>query len=122
MRVGADDGIRVGEAGVVGEDDAGEVFEVDLVHDARVWRHHGEVVEGRLAPAQEGVALAVPLELEQRVQVERVGRTIVVHHDRVIDHELGGNQRVDAAGIAAEPRHRVAHGSKVDDGGDAGKV
>ena len=38
-----------------------EVFQVDLVADAGARRHHAEVVEGLLAPAQEGIALAVAL-------------------------------------------------------------
>jgi hypothetical protein len=52
--------------GFGGEDDAGEVFEIDLVADAHAGRHGGEVAEGGLAPLEEGVALAVALELEER--------------------------------------------------------
>ena len=68
-RVGADERVGVGDAcrrPRRGEDDAGEVFEIDLVADAHAGRHGGEVVEGGLAPLQKGVALAVALELEQR--------------------------------------------------------
>src|SRR6478672_10976036 len=39
------------------EHDTRQVLDVDLVHDAGVGRHDGEVVERPLAPAQEGVAL-----------------------------------------------------------------
>ena len=64
VRVGPDQRVGVGHAGlVVDEDDAREVLEVDLVHDPGVGRHDGEVVEGVLAPAQERVALLVALEL-----------------------------------------------------------
>jgi hypothetical protein len=41
---------------------------------------------------------------------------------RVVDHELGRDQRVDARRVAAELRHRVAHRREVDDGGHAGEV
>src|SRR5664280_2281596 len=58
MRVGAYQRVRVGDA-VTGEHRAGQVLEVDLVHDAGVWRHDLEVVEGLLSPAQELVALPV---------------------------------------------------------------
>ncbi len=64
VRVGADERVGIGGDVAVGvrrggEDDAGEVFEVDLVADAHAGRHGGEVVEGGLAPLEEGVALAV---------------------------------------------------------------
>jgi hypothetical protein len=51
---------------------ARQVFEVDLVHDADARRHHAEGVEGLHAPLHELVALAVALELELHVQVQRV--------------------------------------------------
>src|SRR5215208_1112685 len=57
-RVGVGAHQRVGEGLAVARlHDARQVLEVDLVANARVWRHHAEVVESRLAPAQEGVAL-----------------------------------------------------------------
>ena len=46
----------------------------------------------------------------------------VVHLDAVIDDEFGGQQRIDARGIAAEAAHGVAHGGEIDDGGHAGEV
>ncbi len=90
--------------------------------DAGVRRYDREVGECRLAPAQERIALAVPLELEQRIQIERIGSAVVVHHDRVVDHELGRDQRVDAGRVAPQLRHRIAHGGQVDDGGHAREV
>ena len=70
VRVGADQ--RVGVCALhavafLGEDDAREVLEVDLVNDAGVGRHDLEVAEGRLAPAQERIALAVARELDRVV-------------------------------------------------------
>ena len=122
MRIGADDRVRVSKSLVVGENDARQVFEIDLVHDPGVRRHDGEVVEGRLAPAQEGIPLPVPLEFEQGIQVQRIRGAVVVHHDRMVDHELGRNQRIDAARVAAELGHGVAHGGEVDDRRHAGEV
>jgi hypothetical protein len=88
VRVGADE--RVGErASVARLDHAREELEVDLVDDSRVRRHDLEVVEGRLAPAQEGVALAVPFELELGVAEHRTRRCVFVHLHGVVDHELG---------------------------------
>ena len=105
-----------------GEDDAGEVFEVDLVADAHAGGDGGEVVEGGLAPLEEGVALAVALELERGVGVVGVGGAELVDLDGVVDDELGGLEGVDFVGVAAEGAHGVAHGGEVDDGGNAGEV
>ena len=125
MRVGADERVGIGDWLAVdfrGEDDAGEIFEIDLVADAHAGRHGGEVAEGRLAPLEEGVTLAVALELEQRVGVVGRGRAVLVHLHGVVDDELGGGEGIDALGIAAEGLDGVAHGGQIDDGGDAGEV
>ncbi len=109
-------------ASAVREDDAGEVLEVDLVADAHAGRDGGEVVEGGLAPLEEGVALAVALELEGGVRVVGVGGAEFVDLDGVVDDELGGLERVDLVGVAAEGAHGVAHGGEVDDCGHAGEI
>ena len=73
VRIGADQRVGIGERRrllAIGEDDRGEIFEIDLVHDAGVGRHDAEILEGVLAPAQEGVALLVALKFEQRVDAE----------------------------------------------------
>jgi hypothetical protein len=94
VAVGADEG--VGHRDAVLDDDAlGEVLEVDLVDDAGGGRHHGEVVEGLLAPLQELVALAVALELALGVELQ--GRRVAegVHLDGVVDDEVHRHERVD---------------------------
>ena len=40
----------------------------------------------------------------------------------MVDDQLGGLERVDLFGVAAEGAHGVAHGGEIDDGGDAGEV
>ena len=40
----------------------------------------------------------------------------------MVDDELGGCERIDALGIAAESLDGVAHGGEIDDGGNAGEV
>ena len=90
--------------------------------DAHAGRHGGEVAEGGLAPLEEGVALAVALELEGGVEVVGAGGAELIDLDGVVDDELGGLERVDALGVAAEGLHGVAHGGEIDDGGDAGEV
>ena len=121
VRVGADQRVGVGQA-VAGEHDAGEVLDVDLVHDAGAGRDDLELVERGLAPAQELVALDVALVLEFDVARERVGRAEQVGDHRVVDDQLGRRERVDPGGVAAEFDDGLAHRGEVDDGGDAGEV
>ena len=123
VRIGSDERVGVGLACLlVGKDDASEILEVDLVDDAGVGRHDREVVERALAPAQEGVALLVTLELALGVEAKGVARAEGVDLHGVVDHELGGRQRVDLGGVAAHLGHRVAHCRQVDHGGHAGEV
>ena len=125
MRVGADQRVRIRHRLAVArvlEHDAGEVLEVDLVDDAGVGRDDAEVGEGVLPPAQEDIALAVPRELEIRVELEGVRPAVGIDLDGVVDDELDGLQRVDARRIAAEANHRVAHRRKVHDARHAGEV
>ena len=73
VAVGADAGVGVGERPVAllpREDHAGQVLDVDLVHDAGARGDDLEVAEGALAPAQELVALAVALVLDLDVALE----------------------------------------------------
>ena len=121
VRVGADE--RVGERHAVARlDDAREVLEVDLVHDARVRRHDLEVVERALAPAEECVALLVALELELDVASDRESRRELVDLHRVVDHELDRDQRIDLRRVAVLVAHRVSHRGEIDDAWHAGEV
>ncbi len=126
-------GVRVGSDESVGEEirlsvslfphhHFREVLEVHLVDDARRRRNDAKVVERLLAPPQELVALAVALELDLGVALERERSSEDVHLDRVIDDQIDGNRRVDAGRVASEPLHRAAHGSQIDDRGNAGEV
>ena len=90
--------------------------------DAHARRHGAEVAECGLAPLQEGVTLAVALELEQRVCFVGPRRAELVHLHGVVDDQLGGHQRIDALRIAAQGLDGVAHRAEVNDGGNAGEV
>ena len=125
VRVGADQ--RVGQCQglavpALQQHAVRQELQVHLVHDARGGRDHTEVVEGLLAPAQELVALAVSLELERGVSLERVLRAEGVHLDRVVDDEVDRHERVDARGVVPQALHRGAHRGEVHDGGHAGEV
>ena len=85
-------------------------------------RDDAEVVERLLAPAQEGVALAVALVVAVGVDVEGPGVAEGVDLDRVIDHQVDRHERVDLRRVGAELVDRVAHRREVDDRRHAGEV
>ena len=61
----SESGSATGPLLIVAQEHAlGQILEVHLMHDADVRRHHAEIVERLLPPAQELVALAVALEFE----------------------------------------------------------
>ena len=107
---------------VVREHHPRQPLDVHLMHDAGVRRHHLEIAESGLAPAQEHVALAVAAELDLVVVLERIGGAVLVDLHRMIDDQLRGRERVDALRIAAEPHDGLAHGRQVHDARDAGEV
>ena len=90
--------------------------------DAGVGGDDGEVVESGLAPAEEGVALFVALEFQERVCFKGLCGAELVDLYRVIDDQLDGLQRIDRRRIATEIFHGVAHGRQVYDAGHAGEV
>ena len=61
--------------------------------------HHAEILKRFLAPAQKRVALLIALEFEQRVDAESFGRAELIHLHRMIDHQIGRDQRIGALGI-----------------------
>ena len=125
VRIGADQRIGIGEHGrllAIGEDHRRQIFEIHLVHDAGVGRHHAKILKRFLAPAQERVALLIALEFEQRVDAECAGGAELIHLHGVIDHQIGGDQRIGALGIGAHVAQRVAHGGQIDHAGNAGEI
>ena len=83
--------------------------------DAGPGRDDAQVTKGRLGPAEQLVALAVALVLALHVEGERAGGPEHVHLDRVVDDEVGRDERVDQGRVAAKLGHRVAHHCQVDD-------
>ena len=121
VRIRAHHRIRI-RLSVGAENHGREVLQVHLVDDAGIGRHHAEVPECRLAPAQQHVALAIALEFERGVEIESPGGSEVVHLDGVIDHQVGGQQRIGAVGVGSHGRESVAHGGQVDHAGHAGEI
>ena len=68
------------------------------------------------------VALAVALELDIDVLLQRVGTGEDVDLHRVVDHQIDRHQRVHLLRIAAQARDAVAHRGEIDDRGHAGEI
>ena len=130
VRIGADKRVGIGDrrsfdasGNLVGcEHHAHQIFQIDLMNDPGVRRHDAEVLKRVLSPAQERVALLIPLKLSFGVDSERVRRAGLVNLHRVIDDQFDRLERVDFFGIAAQSFHGVAHRREIDDRGHAGEV
>ncbi len=125
MAVGAHQGVGQGDGLAThgfGPHHPAQVFQVHLVTDAHARRHHAEVVEGLLPPAQEGVAFAVAFELAGDVVVIGLLGAVLVHHHRVVDHQVHRREGVDAAGVTVQPTHGVPHGGQIHHRRHAGEV
>ncbi len=90
-----------------------EIFEVHLVANSGPWGHNLEICEGARPPAQELIALLVALVLQIGVDLKRTRIAEAVHHHRMVDNEIDGNERVDFGGVAVKPLHGVAHRGEV---------
>src|SRR5438067_2359880 len=58
-------------------------------------------------------SVAVARELHGGIGRERLGRAVFVDLHGVVDDQLGGIQRVDALGVAAEAHDRIAHRGEI---------
>ena len=107
---------------VAGEHDPREILEIDLVTDAGIGRHDQKIVERVLGPPQELVTLAVAIELQLGIDSEGVTPCEHISDDRVVDHQLNRNQRVDPPRITSQRDDRVAHRDEVDNARHTGEV
>ena len=121
VRIRSDDGIRIGLS-PARHDHPRELLDVHLVHDARAGRNDLELIEGALSPAQELIALLVPLILEIDVLRLGIGRPEEVRNDRMVDDELSRVERLDLGEVTAEFGHGVPECGQIDDHGNAGEV
>ncbi len=126
MAVGTDTGIGIGDGRTVLIDARphalGDVFEVHLVADASTRRDCTEILETLRAPFEEVIALCIASIFEFDVLLECLGMAEFVDHDRVIDHEVDRNLRIDLGRIAAQLGNRIAHGCKIDHARHSGKI
>lgn len=64
MRVSTNDGIRVDNTVLVGEDTSSEILKIDLMDNTRARRDDSEVLKSVLSPLKELETLLVVVELE----------------------------------------------------------
>ncbi len=88
----------------------------------RARRHHAEIVERFLAPAQERITLHIALHFELHVILERMVRAVIIHHHRVVDDEIDRGEGVDALGVPAHFRDRIAHRREIHHGRYTGEI
>ena len=91
--------------------------------DAGARRHDAEIVEGRLAPAQELVALAVALVFELDIPARR--RAALPKSSTITEWSMTrstGTSGLIFSGSPPSAGHRVAHGGEVDHGRHAGEI
>src|SRR5438105_13816677 len=99
MAVGSHEGVWVshGLARLIraGPDALRDIFQIDLVADARARGHHLEIVERMRAPLEECIALAVALIFQLDVLAEGLGVAKLVDHDAMVSDENHGQQRIE---------------------------
>jgi hypothetical protein len=125
VRVRAHQSVREGQGGPIllaRQDALGQELQVHLVDDPSCRGHHAEVREGLLPPAQELVALTVPLELDLGVLLQGVRGGEDIHLDGVVDHQIHWDERTDLPGISPQVLDRGPHGRQVHHGRDAGEI
>ncbi len=119
---GIGDGLALLVLAFARPDGLGEVLQVDLMADAGVRRHDPEIGKRLLAPTQKSVALFVALVFDGDILLECRFVAEMIHHHRMIDHQIDIGQRVDRLGIAPQRLHGVAQGGKIDHRRHAGQI
>ncbi len=94
-------------------DHAGEVLEVDLVHDARAGRDHLQLFEGLLTPTQEAVSLGIAVILQIHVQLQRIRSPEHVRDHGVVDHQLRRDHRIHLRHITTGCGHGIPHRREI---------
>ena len=92
------------------------------MHDADTRGDGAKVIEGSLGPMQQLVAFAIARKFEIDINLQCIGRGEAIDLHAVIDHQIGGNQRIDFVGVPAEPLHRAPHGRQIDHGRYASEI
>ena len=112
VRIRAHQGVRVPHA-VLLHHAASQVLQVDLMHDTRAGRHHGEGLESLLAPLQKLITLGVALELTRQVALIGTGEACAVHLHGVVHHQIHRHQRLHRGRVLPQILHGRAHRRQI---------
>ena len=121
MAVGTDQRVGIRDA-VLGEYSLGEIFQVDLMHDAGGWWNDSKVVEGLRTPAEELITLLIALKFQIDVLLQRATRSERIDLHRVVDDQVTRDERIDLLGIATHANHRRSQCREIDNSRHASEV
>mmetsp|Transcript_2208 Transcript_2208/g.5228 ORF Transcript_2208/g.5228 Transcript_2208/m.5228 type:complete len:373 (-) Transcript_2208:195-1313(-) len=121
VRVGTDHTVRI-EKTILVEDRVRQILEVHLMNDTTAGWDDAQVIEGVRTPLEELEALSVALHLLFLVARQGVLSATHIHLHRVVDHNVGGTERIDLGGISTQTFHGFTHGSKIDHSRSACKI
>ena len=112
VRVGTDERVRIDHA-ILLEKAWREKLQVELVKNAPARRHQAYAVIGLHRPLHEAEALVVALDLQLHVARERVGCTVVIDGQGVIERHVHRHSRTDGLGCVAHARDGTADGGEI---------
>ena len=116
MGICSNDRIRVSDLTPVrfaAEYDARQVLDIHLMDDPCRRGHYAKITESRLTPTQKGITLGVSTVFQFRIALQRLGLAEMIHHDRMIDHEISGRKRVNPVRITLQTRDRFTHRGEI---------
>src|SRR3546814_2788475 len=90
-----------------------DMLEVDLVADAGARGNRLEIVEALRPPFQEVIAFAIAVIFDLDIALERLGGAEFVDHDRVVDDEVDGDERIDLRRVADQLGRSEEHTSEL---------
>ena len=126
VAVGAHERVRISHhlAGLVGvgPHGLGQILQIHLVADAGTGGHDAEIIEGRLAPFQEGITFQVALIFAINIHLKGARIAKLVNHHRMVDDKVHRVERIDFFRIAAKRHDPVAHCGQIDHGRDTGEI
>ena len=99
-----------------------EIFQVDLMNDARSRWHDSEIAECALPPLQEFIALHIALKFLLVIDCQRNATAIRIDLHRMINHKIARNKRIDALGISTHSLHRTTHRSKINNARNTSEI
>ena len=117
MTVHAKHCVRIGPATAIDRirpDDTGDMFNVYLVKNAHAWWNYANIFKCLLSPLYETIALAVPFVFKRHISLQSVRTPVIIDIDRVIDHEVDRQARIDLCRIATKVMDRITHCRQVD--------